>query len=155
MKQVIYVGTYTHGKPVPGIFVYDFDDATGRLTLRQSVGGANDPSFLALAPDRRCLIATNETTEFEGQSGGGVQSYAVDAETGELRLLGGAPSLGEHPAHLTFDQDGRWAFVANYSGGSLAMIPVFEDGSLGDPSSFIQHHGRSVHPDRQTSPHVH
>src|SRR5690606_37357087 len=130
MKQVVYVGTYTHGEPTAGIFVYDFDDTTGRLTLRQSVGGANDPSFLALAPDRRCLIATNEASEFEGRSGGGVQSYSVDGATGDLRLLGGAPTQGEHPAHLTFDHSGRWAFAANYSGGSLAMVPVHDDGSL-------------------------
>lgn len=155
MKQRLFVGTYTHGEPKAGIVLLDFDSATGKLDLWKSVDGANDPSFLALAPDRRCLLATNEVDAYDGEQGGGIQSYRVDGTTGDLTLLNGAPTHGEHPAHVSFDATGRWAFAANYSGGSLVMIPVLADGRLGDPTQFIQHSGSSVNTERQDAPHVH
>ena len=53
------------------------------------------------------------------------------------------------------DQTGKWLFAANYDGGSLAMFPVHEDGSLGAASAFIQDKGSSVDPQRQGGPHAH
>jgi 6-phosphogluconolactonase len=45
--------------------------------------------------------------------------------------------------------------VANYGGGSVAVIPVAEDGQLGPASDFVQHAGHSASADRQSSPHAH
>jgi len=45
--------------------------------------------------------------------------------------------------------------VANYSGGSVCVLPVREDGSLGDATDLVQHRGSSVHGVRQAGPHPH
>jgi 6-phosphogluconolactonase len=45
--------------------------------------------------------------------------------------------------------------VANYGGGSVACLPIGEDGRLGDATAFIQHKGSSVNPQRQREPHAH
>jgi 6-phosphogluconolactonase len=45
--------------------------------------------------------------------------------------------------------------VANFMSGSVCVLPVLEDGSLGEASDFIQHHGSSIHPVRQAGPHAH
>jgi 6-phosphogluconolactonase len=154
-KQIIYVGTYTQGKPTDGIYRYDFDAATGRLTLLRAADGTPDPSFLSLAPDRRCLLAVSEGVDYDGEAGGGVRAYGFDRETGELTPLNGQPTHGDHPCHVSFDHSGQWAFAANYTGGSLTMFPVYENGLIGAPSVVVRHHGRSIHPERQAGPHVH
>jgi 6-phosphogluconolactonase len=53
------------------------------------------------------------------------------------------------------DQTGKWLFAANYDGGSVAVFPVHEDGSLGDASAVVQHSGSSVDHERQSGPHAH
>ena len=45
--------------------------------------------------------------------------------------------------------------VANYGGGSVAVLPLGPDGSLKPSSSSIQHTGSSVNPARQKEPHAH
>lgn len=155
MKQTIYVGTYTRGKRDKGIFIYDFDDETGKLKQRDAVGGVDDPSFLAVSPDRRCLLAASEGSVFDGKEGGGVCSFAVDPDTGDLTRLTGEATYGEHPCYVSFDASGQWAFAANYGAGSLAMMQVKIDGSVGPTTAVVRHHGRSVSETRQTSPHVH
>src|SRR5262249_55194570 len=45
--------------------------------------------------------------------------------------------------------------VANYTSGSVAALPVRNDGSLGEPTSFVQHKGSSVNPERQKAAHAH
>ena len=153
-KQTIYVGTYTREKRTNGIYLFDLDVETGRLKRRGAVDGVEDPSFLAVGPGRRCLLAASEVAEFEGQPGGAVRAYAIDRETGDLTRLNGQPTHGDHPCYVSFDHSGRWAFAANYTGGSLTMFPVHESGLLGEPTVIVRHHGYGVKPE-QDGPHVH
>lgn len=66
-----------------------------------------------------------------------------------------ASSGGPHPCHVAVDNTGKWCFVGNYTGGSLAVLPIKEDGSLGEPTQVIQHTGSSINKERQNEPHVH
>src|SRR5262249_15418903 len=52
------------------------------------------------------------------------------------------------------DKSGKWLFIANYGGGSVAAYPVRADGSLGEASAFVQHKGSSIG-QRQRGPHAH
>jgi 6-phosphogluconolactonase len=45
--------------------------------------------------------------------------------------------------------------VANYGGGSVAVLPIDPDGRLRPASSSMQHTGSSVNPTRQKAPHAH
>jgi 6-phosphogluconolactonase len=62
---------------------------------------------------------------------------------------------GGGPCHLEVDRSGKWLFVANYGGGSIAAFPVQADGKLGEASAFFQHEGKSVNAARQSGPHAH
>lgn len=154
-KQIIYVSGYTDEKNPEGIHIFAFDSASGELQLLESVGGADNPSFVAVSPDRSCLLAVSEVGEYDGIAGGAVLSYAIDRETGTLTLLNSQPTHGEHPCYVSFDQTGRWAFFGNYSGGSLGMVSVRETGSLGDTAVVIRHHGHGPNAERQDKAHVH
>lgn len=154
-QWLVYFGTYTAPGKSRGIYASAFDGATGRLGLPRLAAETPSPSFLALHPARPLLYAVNEVDNFEGQRAGSVSAFAVDAATGDLRALGHVSSRGAHPCHLAVDRSGRHVLVANYSGGSVASLPLRPDGSLAAASAFVQHTGASVDPKRQTAPHAH
>ena len=81
--------------------------------------------------------------------------FSMDANTGKLSLINQRASMGAGPCHLVLDRTGRYLLVANYDGGSVAVLPVAADGTLGEATDFVQHEGKSVNPDRQQGPHAH
>jgi 6-phosphogluconolactonase len=131
------------------------DPASGALTMDSVATEPVNPSFLALGPRRRFLYAVSEVTTFDGQPGGAVYAYAIDPQTGRLTLLNRQPSGGGAPCHLSVDKKGRFVLVANYVGGSVAVLPIHADGRLGAATHVARHAGSSVHPERQEAPHPH
>jgi 6-phosphogluconolactonase len=152
---LVYVGTYTAPQKSEGIYVFRLSGPSLALTPLGLAAATPSPSFLALDPQRRFLFAANETGTFEGKRAGSVSSFAIDPASGKLKLLSQRSSLGGDPCHLVVDREGRHVIVANYSGGSVAVLPVGPDGRLGEPTAFIQHAGKSVNPARQAGPHAH
>jgi 6-phosphogluconolactonase len=82
------------------------------------------PSFLAFDPQRRWLVVADESAD-------AVESFAILPATGLLSRVDSAPSQGGGPAHVSVDATGAWVMVANYGGGTAAVIPIGPDGSLG------------------------
>ena len=150
---VVFVGTYTR-QDSKGIYGYRFQPATGQLTPIGLVAETENPSFLALHPNRRVLYAVNEISNYEGQSAGSVSAFSIDGKTGMLTLLNRVSTRGTIPAHLVVDQTGKSLVVANYGSGSVAVFPLKADGSIGAASAFVQHTGSSSGP-RQKGPHAH
>ncbi len=149
----VYIGTYT-GSGSRGIYRLRLRDDGGLEIVGVAEDDAN-PAFLALHPSGRYLYAVNEVGNWQGRPGGAVAAWAVDPASGALTLLGRRSSGGAGPCHLSVEPGGRWVLVANYSAGSVAVLPVQADGSLGDPVQVVQHAGASVHPQRQRGPHAH
>ena len=152
----VYFGTYTAaGAKSRGVYLSRLDLASGALTPPELATETQNPSFLAVHPSRGFLYAVNEVGTFEGQPGGSVSGFAVDRQTGRLTALNQQSSRGGGPAHLVVDREGRNVLVANYGGGSVAVLPIASDGTLKPASAFVQHEGSSIHPRRQTRPHAH
>lgn len=151
----VYVGTYTQGTGSEGIYLLELDLASGALTSKGAVASLVNPSFLAIAPNRRFLYAVNEVGNFGGKKTGAVTAFAIDPATGKLTQLNQQSSVGDGPCHITVDREGRNVLIANYGGGSVAVLPIGEDGKLKEASSFIQHTGHSVNKQRQAAPHAH
>lgn len=151
---LVYVGTFTW-KDSKGIYLMRLDPATGALTRPELVAETASPSFLALHPDHQFLYSVNEVDTFDGKNGGGVSAFAIDRASGKLRALNQQPSGGTSPTHITIDNQGRNVLVANYSSGSVVVLPVEDDGKLGPASSMDQHKGRGADPQRQQGPHAH
>lgn len=150
----MYVGTYTRGAS-KGIYAYHFDSSMGKTTPIGLVAETENPSFLAIHPNRRFLYAANEISMYQGQPAGSVSAFAIDPATHALKLLNRVSSRGSGPCHVAVDKTGKWLFVANYNSGSVAAFPIHEDGSLGEASAFFQHAGSSVNKERQSGPHAH
>jgi 6-phosphogluconolactonase len=147
----VLIGTYTNTEArSAGIYVYAFDPKTGALTLRSQMGGIQNPSFLALSPDRRFVYAVGET-----DGDGMVAAYGFNRETGQLTALNRQSAGGSGSCHLTVDKTGRWLLVGNYGGGNLSVLPIRADGSLGAAQQTINHSGTGPNAERQQGPHVH
>jgi len=148
-SHLVFVGTYTNGDS-EGIYSYSMDAETGALSPLGVTGGIENPSFLAIHPDGRHLYSTQETG-----GTGGVFAYQIDTGTGELTYLSDEPSNGAAPCHLTVDRTGRWVLAANYSSGTVCVLPIAKDGGVGPASHVVQHEGSSIDPNRQKGPHAH
>ena len=155
-KYWVFVGTYTGGKDgSKGIYRCEFDAATGKLGEPELAAEVASPSFLAIHPSGKFLYAVGETGEFKGKKSGSVHSFTLDPKTGALKEINAQPSGGEGPCHISIDGQGRNALVANYGSGSAAVLPIMKDGALNEPSSVVQHRGKSADPGRQEGPHAH
>ncbi len=154
--RLVYVGTYTEGGRTEGVYRYRVNPTTGEWRpLGASVVGPN-PSFLALHPRGTVLYAVNEVEKYEGAASGAVSAFAIAAGSGELTPLGQPhASGGAAPAYISVDPAGRTALVANYTGGSVAALPIAADGSLGALTQLLPHTGSGPRTDRQQSPHAH
>jgi 6-phosphogluconolactonase (cycloisomerase 2 family) len=131
--MVAYVGTYTPNGQ--GIHRFTVAPSNGALTQGSVAAAIPSPSWLAFHPSKLYLYAVNEISNFNGTTTGSVTSFAVDPTTGNLTLLNVVSSQGGGPAHASVDPQGQFVFVANYGAGSVAVLPIQADGSLGNATS--------------------
>jgi 6-phosphogluconolactonase len=153
-SYLVYIGTYT-GPTSKGIYAVRFDAATGKATPLGLMAEAVNPSFLAIDRSQRFLYAVNEISEYKGQKSGSISAFSIDRKSGKLTLLNQVSSGGAGPCYLSLDQTGKYLMVANYDSGSVATLPVLEDGRLGEVSAKIQYSGHGFDPQRQEGPHPH
>jgi 6-phosphogluconolactonase len=154
-EYLAYVGTYTTKTDSKGIYTFRFESGTGHLTPVGVAVETQDPSFVAIAANEKYLYAVNELSTFEGKSSGAVTSYSLDRKSGKLTQLNQVASGGADPCYISFDNTGKYALVANYTGGSVATFPIASDGRLGPASAFVQHTGSGPNKERQEGPHAH
>jgi 6-phosphogluconolactonase len=152
-KRILYVGTYTEGV-ANGIFIYSFNDRSGKLKDLKMPVLANNPSFLTISPDKKYLYAVSEVDIPERNHSGGVSSFGIDI-SGKLTLLNQVMTNGPNPCHVAISPDGKKLVSSNYSGGNLSFFNVLPDGSLSEMVQRIQHTGSGPFPGRQTEPHAH
>ena len=149
----VYVGASTR-KTSKGIYVSKLDAESGAFTEPRLAAETLNPLFLKIHPNGRTLYAAGELPGTQSTQGG-VSAYSIDPASGKLTFLNQAPSRGGQPIYLDVDKTGKTLLMANYGSGSVAALPLKNDGSLGEITSFIQHEGSSVNPQRQAGPHAH
>lgn len=159
----LFVGTYTNtgtnaGNPhmdstgSKGIYVYRFDAGNGKAHLLSHTEGVCNPSFLTIAPDGRHIYSCTDSRMLDA---GTVSAFAFDRVHGRLRFINKVASGGDNPAYVSVDSSGRWAAVANYTGGSFGVIPIGPDGGLRPLALRMEFAGHGVNPARQDKSHVH
>ncbi len=150
-KHFMLVGTYDSPKS-EGIYVFKFNSANGTTEEVSHIKAAN-PSFLTVSADEKFVYAVDETAPQNGK-GGDIVAYSFSNETGTLTFINRQLSGGDHPCHVEADKTGKWLFVSNYTSGTLSVLPINNDGSIGI-ATIIQHTGKGKNQQRQTGPHVH
>lgn len=154
----LLVGTYTttlghvEGRG-EGILGTTLDTATGEFGPTTLLARTRNPSYLTLSASGAVLYASDESADAGNAGGGAVTAFARDTATGALEELGSRPA-GAGACHVAVDPS-RYVLVASYHSGSVHVFPVRPDGSLGEATDVVHHHGSSVHPVRQTEAHAH
>ena len=151
-QHYLLTGTYTSGKS-EGIYVYQFNSDVGAVKAVSSVKISN-PSFVAVSPDEKFVYAVEENAAEKGK-GGSISAFSFDKTAGKLTYINRQSSAGDHPCYVSVDKTGKWVAAGNYTSGSLSLLPVQADGSLGEATTIIKHAGQGFNKARQASPHVH
>ncbi len=142
----LLVGTYTQ-KGSQGIYVYNFDTATGKAIELSHTDSIVSPEFLTITKDHQFVYAVNETKN------GMVSAFSF--KNNKLKLLQQKPVNSDDPCFISLSPDEHNIFAANYSGGSITQFHRFADGTISNPQQFIQHTGKSISTTRQDKAHVH
>src|SRR6266446_521526 len=143
-----YVGTYSSPQGPEGaigrgqgIYLFEMNAATGALRQRDVFPSDSNPSWLALNPSRTHLYSANEISNYKRTNAGSISAYSIDRPTGRLTILNTVSSEGAGPAHLSVHPSGKHVFVANYHGGTVAVLPVRLNGELGVATDVIHNSG--------------
>ena len=176
----MYVGTYT-ARGGKGIYAFRFHPETGKIesaglaagrfweanaeaswssiprmfsqiradgpNLKSIVRGVQDPVYLAVHPNGRYLYSADQLPVPN------VSAFRIEPTTGKLTILNSQSSAGKSPVFLTVDKTGSDVLVANYDGGSVAVLPIGSDGYLRDATSVVSHRASGVGRDHPAHPH--
>lgn len=152
MPKFAYVGSYTtkerngHGE---GINVYEVDPGTGSWTHVQLLKDVVNPSFLTLDERQRFLYSAHG-------DGDEATSFQIDAPSGRLSALNRQATGGKNGVSLDVDPTDRFLVLANYSSGTVAVLPINTDGSLAKLSDLVTLPGTpGPHRTEQASSHPH
>ena len=144
-----YIGTYTvdpaasgkqlgHGE---GIYLVSVDDATGAPSAPKLMAKTVSPSWITLSADHRFLYAVNEIATYGPNKSGSVTAFAIDQASGALKQLNVVDSGGSIPCFISIYPGGKFALVANYTGGTYEVIRLKPDGSLGEITDVVKPEG--------------
>ena len=144
-KYHLLIGTYTSPSKSEGIYTYEFNSATGEMTYK-SKAIIESPSYFAVSKDHKFLYTVTEGRTSK------ISAFALDSKNGELKFLNSQPSGSGGPTYISVDAKGKYAFAANYGGGSITALPIEADGTLGPDIQDIKHEGQSI---ARKKPYVH
>ncbi len=139
-SYLAFVGTYTNMTSSKGIYAYEFDAETGKLSLKGVAAETPDPSYVVIHPNGKFAYAANEAGK---QST--VTAFSIDANSAKLTQLNQLPALGEDPCYLSLDKTGKFLFVANYTSGTVVVFPILPDGTLGEHTALVKDSGPHAH----------
>lgn len=129
-----------------GIFVYDLNLEDEAIALKHKIRDVSTSSYLTIHPKKPYLYSV---------AGNKVSAFTIDKDNGSLSLINEQSSEGKGACYVSIDKTGKWAFVANYSGGNISLFPVGKDGQVLKAQQVINHEGSSVNSERQKAPHPH
>ena len=114
------------------IHQFTFDGKAGTLQKRRAFNGITNPSFLTVNVTHDRLYAVSEVEVGE------VASYTLDMSAANISPLNRQKTKGG-PCFVTVDSSNQYVLTANYSGGSIIVHQVEDDGSLGKETAFLEY----------------
>ena len=146
METIFFVGTYTIGSASEGIYTLSFNTETGALAVLGASHAGDNPSFLAVRGD--CLYAVSETDK-QGQ----INAYRI--QNNMLVAIGSHAVEGRSCCHVALSPNGRLAYAANYSSGSIFGVRLAPDGCIEGGTGTYKHTGKGPNARRQEAAHAH
>lgn len=133
-----------------GIHLFQVDRTTGVMAPSGVYELGASPSCLAVNTAGTRLYSSNETDRVGESKEGTVSAFAINRADGQLTLLNTVRSGGAGPTYVSIHPSGKFVLVANYFGGSVAVLPILPDGRLGTATD-IKQDGGIVGPRKATN----
>jgi len=134
-----------------GLKLYHFDKSGKGFELLLQKKLPFNPIHIVFSQNRKFIYSACSHSSKSGY----ITAHEIDLEKQTLTLINSQNSGGLTPCYVSLDLANRFLLAANYSSGSFRCFPILDNGGLGLPVQTIHHHGQSVHPERQTEPHIH
>jgi 6-phosphogluconolactonase len=149
--SVFFVGTYSNT-----ISAYTLS-STGAITYVNSTADdfIESPSWLVISKSNRFLYAVSEVDNFAGTYSGAISAYVINPDTLTLSFINKVSTYGAAPCHATTDVAETALYVSNYCSGTIAVVPLLPDGSLGNATQVIDHSPTGVPATDCDGAHVH
>lgn len=125
-----------------GIHLFQINRKTGAMTPAGIHAMGTSPSCLAVNAAGSHLYSTNETDRVGKGKHGTVSAFAINKQDGKLTPLNTVSSGGAGPTYVSIHPSGRFLLIANYFGGSVSVLPILEDGRLGDATDVKNDSGK-------------
>lgn len=133
-----------------GIHLFEVNRTSGALSPTGIHEMGTSPSCLVLNNSGTRLYSANETDRVGNDKEGTVSAFSINPVNGKLELLNTVRSGGAGPTYVSIHPSGKFLLVANYFGGSVAVLPILPDGRLGDATS-IQRASGKIGPTKATN----
>lgn len=146
----LLIGSYAAADQ-ESIFQYAFNTADGKLSLLNSIGGIENPSFIVPSENGQLLFAISEKKKGDYSAMATFRMIPGKKPT----LISEVTYKGSGSCHITVDWEHKFAISANYIGGSLAVLPFGEGAKLHEPIQLLEFSGSGPVQKRQEAPHVH
>lgn len=148
----MFFGSFNRDKTAEGIYVYQLDTISGKLSKVTSVKNHLNPSFITLSPNGKYLFAC---TESKTPDAGSVSSFKFEPENKTLTFVNSQKSGGENPVYVAVHENGQWLLNGNYTQGSISIYPLSEDGNINPVAQNFQFTDGSINIERQDRSHIH
>ncbi|PLS18288.1 6-phosphogluconolactonase [Bacillus sp. M6-12] len=149
-KYLGYIGTYTKGDS-KGIYTFTLDAEKRELQELKLAAELENPTYVAISHDNKFLYSVAKSGE-----NGGIASYSINPENGELQSINQQLLKGASPCHVSINQDNSLAVTANYHKGTIESYSVnSNNGKVSPAASVSEHSGSGPNKDRQEKPHAH
>jgi len=148
-NTALFIGSYAMAEQ-DSIFQYNFNKQNGTIKFLASVGGIENPSYIALSPSSQLLFAVSERKEGNHSQ---VASFNI-SHANKPELLSQVSFEGAGACHISIQDYGNFAITANY-GGTLAVLPFDTNGKLRQAIQLFKYEGSGANQERQEQPHIH
>lgn len=142
------IGTYTNNTQSKGIYTLHCDFENSKFETKIAADNVFDPSYLALAPDKKFVYSISERGDKST-----ISSFYFDNKTGSMSFLNRVAGQGADPCFVSVSKN--HVITANYTGGNVCVFGRNTDGTLTNAVQNVQHTGKSIDANRQDKPHVH
>jgi 6-phosphogluconolactonase len=123
----LYVGKYTE-KGEKGLHIIDVDLAKGNFKPVSECDAGTNPSYICISKKRNLIYAVNEVGRVNGVRGGGLTTLKLDVKTGTTEKVKELAVPNGGPCYVSLSPAENFILMANYGGGSIAVVRLDANG---------------------------
>ena len=111
-----------------GLYLFDLDTEKGAFKLLSETDAGPNPSYFCISEKNGLIYAANEVMNFNGLHGGGVTALRYTDKTKAVEKIKELAVPDGAPCFISLSPGNDFLFMANYTGGSIAVIKLDEKG---------------------------